>query len=176
MCSAVLGLATHVPGDRAATPRVPSSPRGSARSGTFRPAWDPPARNEPRDLRTIVFPLFLSHPLLYSFHSFSLSLGLCPALGQAGEGAPQCLDHPDCGDTPPTPPPPHSTRSPRDAPTHGRTPLWGRIKRSRPPRSVFSGVLPHHRIVSGTMGSSVSLVGTRLVRRRKQYFLSALEN
>lgn len=44
------------------------------------------------------------------------------------------------------------------------------------PGSVFSGVLPHRHIVRGTMGSCVSLVGTSVVRCRKQHFLSALEN
>ena len=62
--------------------------------------------------------------------------------------------------------------------THALTlALTGEDQTRTAARGLFSQASsPHHYIVSGTMGPCVSLVGTSFVRRRKQHFLSALEN
>ena len=70
------------------------------------------------------------------------------------------------------------THTPTHTHTHALTlALTGEDQTRTAARGLFSQASsPHHYIVSGTMGPCVSLVGTSFVRRRKQHFLSALEN
>ena len=118
------------------------------------------------------FPISIfSHPFPFSFWPLGILEGLVSlAIGRRSAGEAKA------GRKGAVPFSTSLTLLPPHTHTHTHAHLWGKIKRARRPRSVFSGVLPPSHIVSGTMGSCVSLVGTSFVRCRKQHFLSALEN